>query len=171
MGLADIRATRELAIEEPFGDAALAVLATVGRRLGADAKAEVVGQGVPQDAVSVHVRAHIRYAGTDTALVVAAGSPDAVASLGRMKSAFEAAHKSRFGFIDETKQLVIEAVSVEAVGGGAKFSEPTHQATGASPPAPARQTRFYSGSHWHQARAFTREQLSPGHKIPGPAIV
>ena len=40
-----------------------------------------------------------------------------------MKSAFEAAHKSRFGFVDEAKQLVVEAISVEAIGGGAKFTE------------------------------------------------
>ncbi len=44
-------------------------------------------------------------------------------SLAAMKRAFEAAHKARFGFIDRTKQIVVEAVSVEAVGGGAKFKE------------------------------------------------
>ncbi len=65
-------------------------------------------------------RAHIRYAGTDTALVVNAGP------LPAMKRAFEKAHKACFGFIDRNKQLlVVEAVSVEAIGGGAKFSEKT----------------------------------------------
>src|SRR3974390_1968744 len=71
MGLADIRATRQQAIEEDFGDAALASLSEHGERLGDDAREEVVGQGVPKADISVHVRAHIRYAGTDTALVVA----------------------------------------------------------------------------------------------------
>jgi 5-oxoprolinase (ATP-hydrolysing) len=88
-----------------------------------------------------------------------------------MKSAFETAHKSRFGFIDASKQLVIEAVSVEAVGGGARFTEPDHATTDAPLPAPARMTRFYSGGHWHEARVFTRDQLRPGHKVPGPAVV
>src|SRR4029077_7095496 len=97
MGLADIRATRQQAIEADFGEPALAIFADHAKRLGADAAAEVVGQGVPPDAVTVHVRAHIRYAGTDTPLVVPACSPDAIASLGKMKSAFESAHKSRFG--------------------------------------------------------------------------
>jgi 5-oxoprolinase (ATP-hydrolysing) len=171
MGLADIRATRQIAIEEPFGGAALAVFAAHGQRLGAEAAAEVVGQGVPQDAVSVLLRAHIRYSGTDTALVVPGGSPDAVSSLGKMKSAFEAAHKSRFGFIDEAKDLVLEAVSVEAIGGGAKFTEPVTAATSAPLPAPARTARFFSGGKWHDAAIYTREQLAPGHKIKGPAIV
>ena len=171
MGLADIRATRQQAIEEDFGPPALAIFSANAQRLGADAAAEVAGQGVPLDAVTVHVRAHIRYAGTDTPLVVPGGSPGAIASLDKMKSAFESAHKARFGFIDQTKQLVIEAVSVEAVGGGAKFDEPVGETTRAPLPAPTRGTRFYSGGHWHEARVFTRDQLAPGHKVPGPAIV
>ena len=165
MGLADIRATRQQAIEEDFGEKALASLTAQGDRLGDEARQEVAGQGVPNADITVHVRAHIRYAGTDTALVVAGGT------LAEMKKSFEAAHKSRFGFVDDSKQLVIEAVSVEAVGGGAKFTEAEHATTGASLPAPARMTRFYSGGHWHAARVFTRDQLAPGHRVDGPAIV
>ena len=74
MGLADIRATRQQAIEEPFGAKALAALNKVGTRLSKDVSAEVAGQGVPAKAITVFVRAHIRYAGTDTALIVKAGS-------------------------------------------------------------------------------------------------
>src|SRR5690606_4003635 len=106
MGLADIRASRQQAIEIAFGDEALAAIADLGERLGQDVRAEVIGQGVPADVMTVHVRAHIGYAGADTALVVPAGTLEA------MKAAFEAAHKAQFGFIDETKELVIEAVSV-----------------------------------------------------------
>src|SRR5262249_53298063 len=74
MGLAAIRATRQQAVEEPFGDGALASIARVGGRLAEDARREVVDQGVAAQAVEVFIRAHIRYAGTDTALVVPAFS-------------------------------------------------------------------------------------------------
>src|SRR6476619_3248233 len=47
MGLADIRATRQLAIEENLGAKALAAIKREGGRLGKDAKAELAGQGVP----------------------------------------------------------------------------------------------------------------------------
>ena len=89
-----------------------------------------------------------------------------------MKSAFEKAHKARFGFIDRSKQLVVEAVSVEAVGGGAKFRE-QHAARPRARklPSPARRTQFFSGGQWHKAAVYTREQLAPGHKVNGPAIV
>ena len=182
MGLADIRATRQQALEEPFGDAVLASIATVGGRLGDDARNEVIGQGVAPEAVTVHARAHIRYAGTDMALVVPAFSIEPsverhredvrrTPQLPAMKSAFEAAHKSRFGFIDETKDLVVEAVSVEAIGGGTKFTEPVLPITGDPLPSPTRRTRFYSRGQWHDATVYTRTQLSPGHAVAGPAIV
>ena len=165
MGLADIRATRQQAIEEPFGNKALAALKKIGTQLGKEAKNEVNGQGVPAPSIEVIVRAHIRYAGTDTALVVKAGT------LAAMKAAFEKAHKAQFGFIDRMKDLVIEAVSVEAVGGGAKFREKSLKTTRGKLPSPARRTKFFSAGQWHKAAVYTREQIKPGQKIKGPAIV
>jgi len=197
MGLADIRATREQAIELPFGEEALAALKEVGRRLAEAARREVEAQGVPPQEIGTHVRAHVRYAGTDTAIVVPAFTEGAAPAsapphagereresrapgenaaaadieLAAMKSAFEAAHKARFGFIDATRQLVIEAVSVEAVGGGARFTAAETPAAATPLPSPARRTRFYSGGRWHDAGVFTRDRLAPGHTIDGPAIV
>jgi 5-oxoprolinase (ATP-hydrolysing) len=165
MGLADIRATRQQAIEENLGGKALAAIKREGGRLGKDAKIEVAGQGVPAKQIEVIVRAHIRYAGTDTPLIVEAGT------LAKMKSAFEKAHKARFGFIDRSKQLVVEAVSVEAVGGGARFRERKHKTTRARLPSPTRTTRFFSNGQWHDAAVYTREQLAAGHKVKGPAII
>ena len=165
MGLADIRATRQQAIEEDFGAKALASIRTIGGRLGKDVKDEVAGQGVPPKTITVIVRAHIRYAGTDTALVVKAGT------LAAMKSAFEKAHKAQFGFIDRKKELVVEAVSAEAIGGGAKFREKKHARTRGKLPSPARRTQFFSAGAWHKAAVFTRAQLKIGHKVKGPAII
>ncbi|MGE0565094.1 MAG: hydantoinase B/oxoprolinase family protein, partial [Pseudolabrys sp.] len=165
MGLADIRATRQQAIEQPLGAKALAAINKTGNALGREARDEVAGQGVPAGKIKVIARAHIRYAGTDTALIVTAGP------LGTMKSAFEKAHKARFGFIDRSKQLVVEAVSVEAIGGGATFRETPVRARRGRLPAPARRTRFYSGGEWHKANVYTRDQLKPGAKVKGAAII
>lgn len=203
MGLADIRATRQQAIEESFGDAAKAAIKKLGDKLGAEALDEVAGQGVSREDITVHVRAHIRYAGTDTPLEVHAysfayppldgegrlrsswggvtaaklpptptlphkgGGSDLVA----MKDAFQAAHRARFGFIDESKELVVEAVSVEAVGGGAKFAEKEIAPTKAPLPAAARKTKFFSRGEWRNANVYSREGLLPGHHIPGPALI
>ena len=89
-----------------------------------------------------------------------------------MKAAFEAAHKARFGFIDESKELVVEAVSVEAVGGGAKFGEP-ERARDRSAPARARahDTLLLRRRHGTTRRSSRATQLAPGHKVAGPAII
>ena len=182
MGLADIRSVRQQAVEEPFTDRVREELWKVALTLSRDTIAEVLSQGVAADRIGVHVRAHIRYAGTDTALIVDAGTfhPSSTGrgrsgkgglSPTKIRTAFERAHKARFGFIDRTKSLVLEAVSVEAVGGGARFKEQAQKTTRAKLPAPARRTRFFSGGKWRRAFVYRRETLAPGHKVAGPAII
>jgi 5-oxoprolinase (ATP-hydrolysing) len=201
MGLADIRATREQAMEQPFAPGLFRQIVDLGLKLADPALREVTGQGVKESEITGHVRAHVRYAGTDTALDVPAFSfdgwifssgdeqifdnlvaadfderpPNAPARIGsklrQLKSAFESLHKARFGFIDETKELVVEALSVEVIGGGAKFREPDHLPTREKLAAPAQHTRFFSSGAWHDAAVFTRDQLKPGHTVDGPAIL
>src|SRR5215813_10741327 len=178
MGLADIRATRQQAIEQPMGVKAVAAITRIGGMLVQETVREVEGQGITKNRIKIFARAHIRYAGTDTALIVEAFTlADAVRrkqappSQAKMKAAFERAHKARFGFIDRSKELVIEAVSVEAVGGGARFRERKHKMTRARLPAPTRRARFFSDGCWHGANVFTRDQLRPGQMVPGPAII
>src|SRR5499425_288257 len=98
MGLADIRSVRQQAIEEPFGKKAHAALEKVASRLAETVVGEIAAQGVEAKQIKLHVRAHIRYAGTDTPLIVGAGSSTpavnkkgsrALASLAKMKVAFE----------------------------------------------------------------------------------
>jgi 5-oxoprolinase (ATP-hydrolysing) len=174
MGLADIRATRIKALDVPVEASADAVLA-LGRELAAAASADLTGQGVPADAVSVAVTAHVRYRGTDTtlevpALTLAAGEPveDRRADLAER---FQVAHKARFGFGDPDKPLVVEAVSVEAVGGAAPFAETERPADATGAPEPERRTRFYSRGAWRDAAVYRREAIRPGQRLHGPAIV
>ena len=180
MGLADIRAVRQKALEVPLDGPGLLEVVEAGAALGAEARGEVRSQGVSALSLTTHVRAHIRYGGTDTTIEVqayTAGGVDDLHQAARsmsvegMRFAFEAAHKARFGFSDRTKSLVIEAISVEAVGGGTKITEVEKPLDGNPLPPPIRRTRFFSDGHWHEAAAYCREQLRPGHVIAGPALI
>jgi 5-oxoprolinase (ATP-hydrolysing) len=127
------------------------------------------------------VRAHVRYAGTDTALIVPAFSDgDGNSGAARpdqagMKAAFEAAHKARFGFVDPAKDMVVEAVSVEAIGGGGRLADaladPRLASAPTRSPKPTRRVRFYSGGAWLAAGVFQRSALAAGHVVSGPAIL
>ena len=165
MGLADIAAQRAQGVDEPLRIDALVRIAAIADELSAAAVAEVEGQGVAREAIQVHRRAQLRYSGSDTTIEVPLTTPAV------MRRAFESAHKSRFGFIDRDKAVVIEAVSVEAVGGAARLAERTHPAGSPATPVPARATRFFSHGRWRQARVFLREALDIGAAVDGPALV
>ena len=165
MGLADIRANRSQGVEAPLDEKAPALIAKLGEKLGAEAIQEVASQGVAKSAIKLNIGAQLRYAGSDTTLGVKAGS------LATMRRAFEAAHRARFGFIDRDKALTVEAVTVEAIGGGARFSERAKPATKARLPAAEREVRFFSHGAWREAKAYLRDKLALGHRIDGPAMI
>ena len=109
MGLADRRVLRERTVEVPLEAGVTGELAGHLDGLEEDARAELRDQGVEEINISILRRVHLRYGGTDTALIVD------LADRARMVADFEAAHKRRFGFLMEERGHVAEAVSVEAV--------------------------------------------------------
>ena len=72
MGLADIRATRQQALEVPLDAQGVAALRKLALKLGREARREVTSQGVHPDHFGTQVHAHVRYAGTDAPLSVLA---------------------------------------------------------------------------------------------------
>jgi 5-oxoprolinase (ATP-hydrolysing) len=182
MGMADISATRQASIEMPLNEDGVQKLADFCDASG-PLVSSVINEVQEQGAIvsALKCRPRLRYAGTDAALEISGLPPwfyapeasvkwksNAVADL---RSAFEKQHRALFGFVDKTKDVVLEAVSVEAIGGGAKFKEKKLKTTRGKLPSPARRTRFFSKGEWHKAQVFTRDQIKPGQVVKGPAIV
>ncbi|OAP36646.1 5-oxoprolinase [Sinorhizobium glycinis] len=170
MGLADIRATRQKALGVALDDAAPQALAKLGAELQVECLAELDAQGIGRDRIRTHLRAHIRYAGTDTVLAVAASFPDHD-DAPRLRAEFETLHRRRFGFVAENKPLVIDAVEVETVGGGAAQMEADGLPTISGEGAVRRKTRFYSQGEFHDAPVALRSEIKPGQRLAGPAII
>ena len=165
MGLADQIAMREASIELPLEPAGLMAARDRLQALSAAAAAEVAGQGVPHSAIAVHQRIHVRYAGTDTALQLPFGE------IAQIQSAFETGYRLRFAFLMQGRALVIEAVSVEAVGAGVShLAGSSTSATGAYVAEPDVRVRMHSGG-WLDAGLYIRESLRPGATIDGPAVI
>ena len=165
MGLADQNVIREQAIELKLTAAALPEIAGKLHDLAATAEGELLRQQVNAGAMTTHQRVHVRYEGSDAALIVAFGT------LEQIESGFESAYRQRFAFLMQGKGLIVEAVSVEAVLAGDAPSEP-HHAMHAPRDVPRRETvRMYSGGQWHDAALVVREDLQPGDIIAGPAII
>jgi 5-oxoprolinase (ATP-hydrolysing) len=165
MGLADIGAHRGQGVDGALSAETLARLAALVEKLGVEAAAEVAAQGVAASDIVKRPRAQLRYAGSDTALEVDFTDEPT------MRRAFEDAHKSRFGFIDATKAIVVEAVNVEATGGAASFAEPAGELAAEAKSKPEQATRFYSNGAWHEAWVYLRDALPLGAHVDGPALV
>ena len=185
MGLADQNVMRETAVELQLAPEHIATLRDTLGELALAAHEELARQEVSRGDIRVHRRAHVRYEGTDSALIVPFPNLHGGHEMGGMGDeqvlheltrAFEAAYRQRFAFLMEGKALIVEAVSVEAVIAGDAPSEarhPLHEPRS----VPQRDTvRIYTAgldgqAAWHDAALIVREDLRPGDAIDGPAII
>ena len=78
MGLADVRAMREQAGESILDDKLIVELEVSLNKLAAKGLAELKSQDIADDRISVLRMVHIRYQGTDTALMVDFGNKDGI---------------------------------------------------------------------------------------------
>ena len=165
MGLADQNVIREQAVELPLTTDALPQISAQLDALAQTARDELVRQQVSGGAVTVLRRVHVRYQGSDAALVVPFGDIDTI------DGGFESAYRQRFAFLMQGKGKVVEAVSVEAVVAGDAPAEP-RQALHEPREVPRAETvRMYSGGAWHDAALVVREAMRPGDVVAGPAII
>jgi 5-oxoprolinase (ATP-hydrolysing) len=172
MGLADVIAMRETAVEAPLSPQLLPELDRVTADLESSARAELRAEGITGDRFRYVRRAHLRYEGTDTALPVSLGRVGD--PVNEMVKEFEAAYKQRFSFLMRDKTIVVEAVSVECstvapsgVGGSVSMAPPP----ASSPPVPAARVRMFVSGAWAEVDLFRRADLGAGPVTGGPAII
>jgi 5-oxoprolinase (ATP-hydrolysing) len=166
MGLADLRVLKQRAVEAPLEDALESQLRGILADLERAGVAEMAAQGVPASNITVLHRLHLKYEGTDLALVVSFGKTQEAIQ------AFEAAHRVRFGFDAPGRPVIVEAASIEVVGGGEAQSRPmrSQAAAGAPPPVLARRPIWFAAAPV-EAPIYSRDELKPGHVIEAPAVI
>jgi len=135
IGVADVTAMRETAVEAPLAARLLPELDRVAGRLEADALAELAQQGIGPGRARSARRAHLRYDGTDTALPVALGG------VAEMVASFEQAYRQHFSFLMHGKTILVEAVSVELVAASAVLAAVIKPTQGSSMPSPRANAR------------------------------
>jgi 5-oxoprolinase (ATP-hydrolysing) len=165
MGLADQNVMREQAVEQLLSAEVLSHLQQTMDALTESAQAEFSQQAVDIAHLEVHQRVHVRYLGSDAALVVPFGSLQAI------QQAFEKAYQQRFAFLMANKPLMVEAVSVEVLLKGEALAEQVH-ALHPLRDVPQRDTvKVYANGEWRDAALVVREDLRPGDVLQGPAII
>ena len=166
MGLADQTAMRERALELPLLPESMSAVASALDALSSQCRSELLKQGVAPQRIGVTARAHLRYDGSDSVIVVPFGDPAG------MTAQFEQAYKKRYSFLMSDKKLIVEAISVEAVGSSADSAEVSETLAPRTGPLLAHDTvQVYSGGAWHASALYLRADTRPGDLIEGPAII
>ncbi|WP_066683003.1 hydantoinase B/oxoprolinase family protein [Caulobacter sp. CCH9-E1] len=164
MGLADLRLIREETVERPLDDAG--DLAARAAALAGEAETALRIQDVPMASVETVASLRVKYAGTDTPLVVPFAAAAAV------RAAFEDQHQRRFGFTSPATPLVVETLSVEAIGHADAGAEPSFGgAKGDGAPKALAMVEARMAGALHATPVFDRETLAVGAEILGPAII
>jgi 5-oxoprolinase (ATP-hydrolysing) len=166
MGLSDIRALRQRAIELPLTAASLAGLDSAFAELEREARAEVSAQVLQTDRVSSARRLRLKYEGTDTTLEVAR------AELDRVGADFEQQYKTRYGFLMPGRACMIESISVEAIGECARSAElpPPSAARAGALQALAVHPVHFAGA-LRDTPFYACSALQQGDAIAGPAVL
>ena len=168
MGLADVTAMRETAVEAPLAAGLLPELDRVAGRLEADALAELAQQGIGPGRARSARRAHLRYDGTDTALPVPLGG------VAEMVASFEQAYRQHFSFLMRGKTILVEAVSVELVAASAALAaQPPGRAAraGAGGRRAGATVAMYAAGARADVPLVRRRDLRPGQRVDGPALI
>lgn len=167
MGLADIRVSKECAVEQtltqnliPQLQALIALLETQARNdlnPAESSKGEKVVQKVS-----------LKYQGTDSTLTV-----DFADNFEIMRKEFETEHQTRYGFIQPQKALIVELVSVEVI----QMMDTPEEAliTRTRPltenPKPIEVVQIFTHNSWQETPIYRREDLQPYDKIVETAII
>jgi 5-oxoprolinase (ATP-hydrolysing) len=161
MGLAETRHIIERPIEQPLDWNCFIDMTTAFLEIEPIARRQVM-QGVRK--ITTEAKVMLRYEGADTALPVTFDKGTT------MREEFETAHLQRFGFTDSEKPLVVEAITLEAIG---HMPEPELTMAEAADGfgIEAHEVDMYADGQWRKAFLYDRNMLVPGDHIDGPAII
>ncbi len=106
IGLAPVKAIREVSLVRPLGDGFAGSIA----ELEADARSALADQDIPSDAITIVASARLRFEGSDSMLTISCGDQ------AEMDAQFRELHRQRYGYSDATAAIIVEALSVEAAG-------------------------------------------------------
>ena len=165
IGLAELRTLRESSVEKPLDEEGAAEAGQLLDRLEHEARRQLYAQ---QSAAETIIRKfHIRYRGTNTPLAIDASS------IAEMRDAFQTAHCARFGFVmdPDERGLIIDSVSVEAIGGAETRLDHLPKSSDMAGSDPVAEVSAVFAGERKAIPVFQREAMAAGTNVAGPAII
>ncbi len=169
IGQAQVSALRQAGLDRALDDDSLTAARALLDRLETQAQADLAAQGAQAGPIRRTLR--LRYDGADAEL------PVLLADLATVRDAFETAHRRLFGFIEQSRAVLIAAVEVEATStpsplagqGGERSSTDEGSHAPIHPPTSQGEKVFlYAHGAWHDAPIIPAAALTTAD---GPALI
>jgi 5-oxoprolinase (ATP-hydrolysing) len=168
MGLADIVVNRQQAVEEILDQLLVDQITQQLDQLQKSGIDELKEQGDSCVSLSFNRLLHLRYQGSDTALIVPCDALD------QIKRRFEEVHQMRFGFVSPEKKMIVESIQVEVVSAARPSqikSSVRHKGNDDVAAAPDAVVPCFMDDEWFDTPCFQRQSMYVGQPVNGPAIV
>ena len=163
MGLAEIRAIREKHFENDLENIEHAN--NLIEELSINSSNDVKKQGILETSITLVKKAFLRYQGSHQSLEVNFDS------IKVMRLSFESEHKKRFGFYVEGRKILIEMLTVEAVGKSSENHDFSNLPSPSIDAIPIINKIMVVNSIETNVPIYNRVDLKIGQKINGPAII
>ncbi|KAM6171640.1 5-oxoprolinase isoform 3-T3 [Erethizon dorsatum] len=130
-------------------------------------------QGFPRSQITTESFLHLRYQGTDCALMVSARQHPATAhspQAGDFGAAFVERYMREFGFVIPERPVVVDNVRVRGTGrSGLQLEDAPKAQTG--PPRLDKVTQCYFEGGYQETPVYLLGELSCGHQLQGPCLI
>ncbi len=155
-------------VKNYFGDGE-GVLQQLFDNLAQEAIAEVKNEGIPQENIEVRQRlAYLRFKGQDTSLDIPL--PNEQIDLEEVVEQFRQKYEGIYGHWVQNREIEIESIRVIASVKASADKEASEEAIPYTP-TPSHFIKSYVEEKWRKSPVYIRENLKPGAKIDGFALV
>ncbi|MGB5632133.1 MAG: hydantoinase/oxoprolinase family protein [Waterburya sp.] len=164
IGLADIRTTKVESVEMTLTAEIMPQLESLWESLAG----RVTKKRESNNTGLIIKKVNLKYEGSNSTLTVDFDSDITV-----MQEDFAIEHKTRYGFLQPEKELVIESASVELIQQMDTSKEPIFTRTRPvnKPPKPIETVQMFALDKWQDAKVYRRIDLQPEDCIQGAGII
>lgn len=141
--------------------------------LGAVCRDKLRSQGIQDSQIVLEPYLHLRYAGTDCALMVSPDPGDSPTATkhGDFYTAFVNRYKNEFGFTLSERDVIVDDIRVRGVGVSAVPQDTAPPSGKGTEPITEKTVKVYFEGGYQDTNIYLLEKLLPEQVVPGPAII
>lgn len=146
-------------------------------QLQSQGRQKLVDQGFAEHMIEVELFLHLRYEGTDGALMCSpreysgAAGEVVVTSFGDFYATFLERYRSEYGFVIASRRIIVDDVRCRASGKTIVPTEPIIEEVAGDPVVAGVTKVFFGDQGSMDTKIYLRTQQGRGHRIAGPAII